>query len=270
MGTWGNGNWDSGIRWNSAQPTPPPTAINTKHKSNMKRQPYFPRTIAERPDWFGNFATQLVIANAVLGMDAAEVADIIKDALDCKYTTGLWLTAAREFGPAATNSVESYLMEPTDGVTPFVLPVFTVPARPVGVVAVPPGAQKRIVLFVAKIKAMATYSEAIGLQLGVVGPEDSTVHDLPYFTIKLLASEGCDCVQFDFKKFGRKGVAIYGSINSGPEVLLGIDLATPYVDGRPLSVPGVAEKRTYRLRFYEDDGPVGDFTPAQSITVSPT
>jgi hypothetical protein len=176
----------------------------------------------------------------------------------------------RDFGPAATAGLEGFLNQDGDGVTAFAPPVFTAPALPAGVTAVPTGAQNRVLLMAARIKTLPTYTEAIGLQLGIVGPEDATSHDLPEFTLKLLTGEGCDCVQVNFKKFGYKGVAVYGKVNAGAEALLGIDLATPYVDSRPLTAAGVAEKRTYRLRFYDDNGPVGDFTDASSVTVSPT
>ena len=235
----------------------------------MRRQPFYPRTNDARPDWFGNFAAQIIIANAILGLPAGDVTNIVKDAQFAKYLTGLWLTAVREFGPAATSALEAFLTQDGDGVTAFVPPVFTPPALPAGVVAVPTGALNRILLMAARIKTLPTYTEAIGLQLGIVGPEDATAHALPEFSLKLLTGAECDCVQINFKKFSYKGVAVYGSVNDGPEQLLGIDLATPYVDARPLTVAGVAEKRTYRLRFYDDNGPVGDFTAASSVTVSP-
>ena len=274
MASWDDGqNWDSGLLWDSVAPLPPsPVAVHhkPKHKTTMKRQRFFPRTNAARPDWFGNFAAQITIANATLGLPAADVTNIVKDALYAKYLTGLWLTAVREFGPAATAALEAFLNQDGDGVTAFVPPVFTVPALPAGVTAVPPGALNRILLMAARIKTLPTYTEAIGLQLGIVGSEDAAEHDVPEFTLKRLTGVECDAVELDFKKFGHKGVAIYCSVNDGPEQLLGIDLVTPYVDARPLAVAGVEEKRTYRQRFYEDNGPVGDFTAAVSMTVSPT
>ena len=106
MASWDDGQlWDSGLLWDSVSPFPPsPVAANHKqtHKTHMKRQRFFPRTNAARPEWFGNFAAQIVIANAILGLPAGKVTNIVKDALYAKYLTGLWLTAVREFGPAAT------------------------------------------------------------------------------------------------------------------------------------------------------------------------
>jgi len=51
--------------------------------------------------------------------------------------------------------------------------------------------------------------------------------------------------------------------------MLGIDLNSPYLDERALLVAGQPEVRDYRLQFYDDDGPTGDFTPIQSVTVTP-
>jgi hypothetical protein len=76
MASWDDGqNWDSGLLWDSVGPLPPsPVAANHKHKTTMKRQRFFPGIIAARPDWLGNFAAQIVIANATLGLPAAVTA----------------------------------------------------------------------------------------------------------------------------------------------------------------------------------------------------
>lgn len=270
MANWDDGTtWDSGALWDSASPPPLPTAsnLNKKRTSTMKRQPYFPRTIDGRPHWFANYATQLPIANATLGLPAAAVTASVNDADYAHYITGNWLTAARETGPAFTAAVDEFLS--TDGVGPFAPPTFTSPPLG-GVVPVPAGVLNRIFLFVQTIKSSPNYTEAIGLQLGIVGSEDTAQHPLPTFTVKVLTGADCDCARLDFKKFSHKGVAVYSRVGTAPEVLLGIDLATPYLDARPLAVAGVAEKRHYRLRFYDDDGPNGDFTDTASVTISPT
>ena len=172
MATWNNATWNSGILWGPASPQPPFTTNHNKHKrSTMKRQPYFPRTVAARPEWFGNFATQLPIANAELGMAAAEVTAIVNDAKFCEYACGPWLTAVREFGPASTAAIDILFDSPSS--TPFVLPAFTVPALPATVTAVPPGALTRINDFVRAIKSRPNYTENIGLQLRIVGQDES-------------------------------------------------------------------------------------------------
>ena len=114
----------SGFVWG---PLPVPPTTRTHHprkKSNMKRQPYFPRLIGLREAWFTNYATQLPLANATLALPATAVTESVADARYCEYVCGKWLTAVRDFSPAATSSVEDLLNGPEAS---FVLPVFTAP-----------------------------------------------------------------------------------------------------------------------------------------------
>lgn len=116
-------------------------------------------------------------------MDATAVADIVKDTRYGEYVCGAWLTAAREFGPAATAGIEQ-LLYTASGDDPFTPPVFTAPALPNGVVAVAPGLLDRIFLFVQSIKANPKCTDPIALQLGIVGQEDAEEYPLPTFTLK--------------------------------------------------------------------------------------
>ena len=233
----------------------------------MKRQPYFPRIVSERPDWFANFATQLPIANATLALPAATVTAFVNEARFCQYASGPWLTGGREFGPASTASLEELFNG--SGVDPYVLPVFTPPALPAGVTPVAPGALTRIFAFVQTIKATPTYTEAIGLQLGIVGPEDATEHPLPEFTVNVERGGGCECVKIVFKKFGRQGVVIHSKRGGAAWEMLAIDLASPYLDERPLLVAGQPEVREYRLQFHDDAAATGGFTDVVSVNVAP-
>jgi hypothetical protein len=231
----------------------------------MKRQRYFPYLVAERPEWFHNFATQMTPANVTLGLDAAAVTAIINDAGYCEYVCGDWLTTVREFGPTATAAID-VLFDDAGG---FALPAFTPPALPTGVTLVTAGALQRIFDFVRTIKGSPGYTEAIGLQLRIVGQEDATEHPLPEFTLKQERGDGCQCVKVSFKKFGRQGVVIYSRRGGGAWEMLGIDLTSPYMDERPLLAAGQPEVREYRLQYYDDAAPSGDFTPVQSVSVTP-
>ena len=245
---------------------PPHNNKNKKHNT-MKRNKYFPRIKAQRPEWFATFAAQLILANPVLGLPAAAVTAIVADARFCEYACGIWLAAVREFGPAATASIEQLFSGSVGG--SFALTVFAAPALPAGVVPVAAGALDRIFAFVQTIKAAPNYTEAIGLMLGIVGAEDTAVHDVPEFSLKVERAGGCECVRVVFRKFGHDGVVIFCRRNGGAWEMLAIDLASPYLDERPLLVPTAPETREYRLQFYDGSEPTGDFTPTQSVTVGP-
>ena len=162
MPAWNNAIYNSGAHWG------PATAQSfnpNKHRKTkaMKREPYFPRTVSDRPDWFGNYATQLPIANATLALAAPAVTASVADARFCQYACGAWLTATREFGPASTSALDDLFNG--SSAAAFVLPPFTVPALPAGVSPVTAGALLRIFDFAQTIKASPNYTEAIGLQL---------------------------------------------------------------------------------------------------------
>lgn len=269
MALWnGGGTWNSGLLWGPSVP-PPLIFRNPKQKKNrtMKRQRYFPKLVPARPDWFGNYAAQLALANATLDLTPADVTASVADARYLEYVSGLWLTATREFGPAATAALEELYDDA--GPDPFVLPVFTAPALPAGVVAVPPGALQRIFAFVQVIKTSPNYTEAIGLQLGIVGAEETDEHPVPEFTLKTERGDGCECVKVAFRKYGRPGVAIHSRRGAGAWEMLGAALTSPYMDERPLLAPAQPEIREYRLQYYEGDGPTGDFTAVESVKVGP-
>lgn len=233
----------------------------------MKRQHYFPKAVTARPEWFHNYATQLPIANATLTLPAGDVTAIVADARFLEYASGAWLTATRELGPACTSALDNLYDGP--GGAAFVLPVFTVPALPAGVVAVPSGALQRIFTFVQAIKARPGYTEAIGLQLGIVGAEETATAPLPTFTLKVERAGGCECVKIIFKKYGHEGVLIQSRRGGGAWETLGMDTSTPYLDERPLLVPTAPEVREYRLQFYDDAQPASGFTDVASVTVAP-
>ena len=72
-----------------------------------------------------------------------------------------------------------------------------------------------------------------------------------------------------FQKNGYKGVVVFSRRGGGDWEMLGIDLASPYLDERPLLVPTTPEIREYRLQGFEDDGPTGEMTPPVSVTIGP-
>jgi hypothetical protein len=241
----------------------------------MKRQYYFPRTLESRPDWFGTYARQLNLLGTGLNLVPGDFASSVADGLYLEYVSGLWLKAVREFGPACTSALDT--LYDLDGNDPFVLPVFTAPGLPPAnaplpaVVAVRPGALQRIFAYVQVIKASPAYTEAIGLQLGIVGPEDTPApNDAgPEFTLKVEQGDTAQVVRIRFKKSGHMAVAIYSRRPGGEWVLLGIATSSPYLDARPLANPAQPEIREYRLRFWDDGSETGEWSAVDKVTVAP-
>jgi hypothetical protein len=137
------------------------------------------------------------------------------------------------------------------------------------VVPVTAGALSRIFALVQMIKVQPTYTEELGLQLGVVGAVDSTEHPIPSFTLKVERGSGCQCVKLSYALYEHDAVVIQSRRNGGTWETLGIGITSPFLDERPLVNPAQAEVREYRLQFFEGTKPMGDVSPVQTVSVAP-
>jgi hypothetical protein len=74
-------------------------------------------------------------------------------------------------------------------------------------------------------------------------------------------------ITLDFKKRGVDALAIYGRLRGTLGwTKLGVDTSSPYIDGRPLAVAGVAEIREYMARGMMDDDEIGLESDIVSLT----
>lgn len=74
-------------------------------------------------------------------------------------------------------------------------------------------------------------------------------------------------ITLGFKKKGVDALALYGRLRGTLGwTKLGIDTSSPYIDGRPLAVPGVAEIREYMARGMIGDEEIGLESDIVSLT----
>ncbi|MFN0075462.1 MAG: hypothetical protein ACKVY0_03195 [Prosthecobacter sp.] len=236
----------------------------------MKRSNYYPNQLPERPEWHTNFAAKLQIYGPALPLTAAQINAAVADNRYLAYGLGDWISNVRDFAPACTAALAN-LATGTGGeafvFTPYNTPVL--PTLPAGITEVLPGALDRTFRLVQVIKGLPGYTDDMGMDLGIIGEEDTAEHTRPEFTLKAEAGDGCNCVRVRHKKFGHYAVAVYGKRGSGSFELLGISKDTPFQDARPLLVAGQPEIREYKLRFWDAGTESGDWTDVASITVSP-
>lgn len=266
MATWNSGaQWNSNTLWGPVSPSPSrqPNLL-TRHKT-VRRQPYYPKLIADQPEWHLNYADQLQAQAATLGLDPDDVSDSAMDSRQLGYALGVWLKAVRDFGPGCTAELDTLRYGTGNGV--FTLPTFVAPPPLTPLTPVKPGALNRIFKYVQTIKSVPAYTEGIGLLLGIVGEEDTVDHAAPEITLKLEQGTGCQCVKVRFKKYGHYAVAIYSRRNGGDWALLGIAAENPFLDERPLATPGQPEMREYRARFWDSGSESGDWTDIATVTV---
>ena len=271
MAQWNDGSkWSSSTLWGPSSGTASGTANNRRPpRTQMKRQYYYPRVLAARPEWHKNMANKLAGYTTTLPLTTDQVNQGVGDNLMLYYGLGAWITNVRDFAPACTADLR--VLEFGTGPDPFAFTTYAapdVPAIPVGVI-VKPGALQRIFDLVKTIKSAPGYTEAIGIDLGIVGEEDGSAPGLPSFTLILEQGSGCQCVRHNFKKNGNYAVAIYSRRGGGAWELLGIDAESPYLDERPLLVAGQPEVREYRMRGWDAGVEIGEWTAVQSVTVGP-
>ena len=239
----------------------------------MKREYYYPRQLADQPEWHINYADVLEEKGVDIGLVPAAVAASVNDSRHLGYALGAWLTKVRDFGPGCTSELET-LRFGTGG-TPFELPAFTPPTPPAGLTPVLPGALGRIFKYVQTIKNASGYTEGIGLLMGIVGseaPPPPPPGEAPPPEMEASAISGTthQFGRVKFVKAGHQYVIIQCSTNGGPQVELGMANKSPYIDKRPLTVPGQAEIREYCARFYDDGAPSSTWCPPQKVTISPS
>lgn len=236
----------------------------------MLRQDYFPSRLGDQSEWLENFAAKLAIYAAALGLSPARVAAGVADALWCAFVIGLWRVSAQSFADAISDAIEE--THDGTGTAVQVLPVFTLPALPAGVVAVLPGALGRVFRLVKDAKNAVGFTPAIGSDMGVIGPEAPTPPPgggAP--RIKLFVEQGAlsQITRLTFIKDGHQGLYLECRRAGGAWEFLAIDTESPYLDERALLVAGQAEVREYRARFWDRGEPNGNWCNVAKVTVGP-
>lgn len=272
--------WNSSALWSNANLWGPfstgSTAQNThkRKKHTVKRKYYYPGDSAFRPEWHANFAAKLLQYGATLTLPAGEMNVGIADNLYLAYALGEWITNVREYAPACTSALDT--LARGTGAEAFVFLVCVAPALPtlpVGITEVLPGALDRTFRLVKLIKTRPGYTEAIGLDMGIVGSElpPPPPGDVPppRITVTVIAGDTHQKGRLKFIKDGHEYVAFESRRGGGAWEPIGMTNKSPFIDDRPLLVPGQAEVREYRARFFDNNQPNGEWCAVQKVTISP-
>jgi hypothetical protein len=108
-----------------------------------------------------------------------------------------------------------------------------------------------------RIKKSTGYTETLGAKLNLVGPEDCTDMTKAQATLHTTVKMG-GVVEVGFPKLDAEGVHIYGQRDGETGfTYLGSETHSPYVDNRPLLVPGKTETRQYKAVFFIGKAEIG-------------
>jgi len=233
----------------------------------MKRQAYYPSRAADQLVWLENFHNKLTPYQATLGLSPAQVTAAIADARFLIYVMGSWLATARPWSLSCTKAATEAMTG--DGANLCVLPVFTPPTPPTGVIPVKTGALDRIFTLVATIKNSSSYTEAIGSDFGIVG-SSLTAPDLATVQPVLTATVNGRRVDIDW---GWEGNAQFLDmceiqVDRGDAKgwgLLAFDTTPNYTDNA--TFPTTLTRWKYRAIYHQDDAQAGLWSAEVSVTV---
>lgn len=122
-----------------------------------------------------------------------------------------------------------------------------------------------------RIKPNPAYDPTLGTKMGIVGPQDSTdiAHAKP--NLKGTAKAG-GVVDVDSDKLGGLVSGVHLVSQRGEEpgyTFLASETSLPYVDNRPLLVPGKPETRKYKAIFFLGKAEVGLESDVLEVTARP-
>lgn len=274
---WDHEIWDDpNLRWGSpsyvlepgdAGYVPPPVSPTNKNKRKpMKRSSFYPRRAADQIPWLVNFGDKLPDHATAIGLSNAERDALIADAVWLVYVLQAWITAVRNWSVSCTNATID--AQSGSGAVAQVLPVFTPPALPGGVVPVLPGALDRIFTAIQLWRDGGKITDVIGSDLGLIGTEMTVDLDTlkPEFTAKKIATGLSLPWTFGGKSAFVDQIRLEVDRSDGHGfVFLNQDTTPGYIDTMPM--PATPAKWTYRAIFYLNDAPVGLWSDPVSILV---
>ena len=206
----------------------------------MAKQDFIPTGDNEYSAWYATFSAGVTARQGTFGLTAPEVTQVTNDNTDIHTK----LTNLNNANIAAAQAVADKRNSRT-------------------------GTEARARALIRRLKAHPSYTPAIGQQLGVVGPEDTT--DLntakPTLTGTALPHAACE---LKFSKSKADGVNIYGKRDGDADfVFLARDTSSPYVDNRPSLVAGKAENRQFKAIYVQGDGEVGHASDILTLVCLP-
>lgn len=220
--------------------------------------------------WLVNFASKFPNYLNTLGFNTNEVESARLEAEYLVYLLNVLVPAERQ-SLAATVEYKNLMK---DGEASSSLPLNlpgTTPPPPFMSGPVPvPGILTRLRKLVQNIKSRPGYTDTIGQDLGIVTTGGSASAEAPTLTV---VTTSAGAVTMAWNKSGWTGIKVQsrnsGGTGAGAWQDLGVDLFSPFVDTRPLSVANQPEVREYRACYLDGDTPQAAWSQGLTLTVTP-
>ena len=221
----------------------------------------------ERITWGNNFANQFPAVAASLGFTPAETEAAVNDALMMVFVIENAMVN-NSFSKASHAYKQDILGGVAEGISTPEVPALKPVAPPILTEA---GVLGRLQIVCARIKAHQNYTDAIG-ELLMIATSETDGGSLPEDAKPTGSGEALNFskVRIDWVKGKFDGVIIESQ--RGDEIdwtRLDRDFRSPFDDERPPLVAGKPEERRYRLMYFIDNEPVGDWSDVIVVITKP-
>ena len=224
----------------------------------MKKS-YLPLNDKERAVWFKNFSVKLAPLATSLGLSASDVTAINNDSAYFSYcvdTAEMYKAEASE-----RNRYKNILRDGPIGSS--LGPYPSTPTIPTPPTVVQAGVFARLRLIVQRIKNHTNYTEAIGMDLGIIGAEDIWNPDDLKPVLKLAIKGGH--VEVQWTKGHADAICIEKLVGTATAFsFLAINLKPNFIDRTPITEAAVWK---YRAIYILNDEPVGHYSDICQIAV---
>ena len=206
----------------------------------MAKTPFIPRGDVQFVQWHDGMKTAATAIGATLGITTEDTTEIAADNTAIHGKTDTATTA--------TTAAKKANKEKDDTRT---------------------GVEAHVRQFVKRVKGHRNYTEALGIQLGIEGGEDTT--DMTQAQPVLVGTGlGKGQVEIAFNKMLADGVNLYYWDEALKQwVFLARDTNSPYVDNRALADASKPEMRRYMAKFVIGDKETGYESDSITVAVTP-
>jgi hypothetical protein len=223
---------------------------------------YIPSSDSERGIWMNNFSSKINTYATQVGITAAEVTAIQKDAAMFTFVINMQETFKQTLNYITSykNILKHAVGQQHLGALPTAPTLPTVPAL------VPEGVFDRVANFVKRIKASANYTEAIGNDLGIIAPVQ--VFDASTMQPELKVTIDGDRPHIKCTKGYSDAIDLYVDRKDGAGfVLIGRLTKPDYIDIVSLPANTALAEWDYKARYVIENNTVGIMSSIASIVV---
>lgn len=225
-----------------------------------------PKGNNERVAWSINFEAEFPALGADLGFTPAEITDLIEKVGYLRF-----LILRNQKALAFSKACSQYKSEMLSGVSetqePPKVPAFNDIAEPAAVGAgIVPAINKAL----QRIKLSKNYSETVAQTLMIAGTQEAPLDFTTAKPFGQALSLADFTVRIEWIKGKFDGVIIESKRGTETSwTRLDRDFRSPFDDTRPPLVSGQPEERRYRLRYFNDDEPIGEWSDEIVATARP-